>query len=341
MDNPLQLARSLKGAPLSVIFILTCVQMRVSQEFIERHSGYSDKPISQALSYLQDLQLIDHTSSGWALTGAARQLPLPGPALTIAETTPAVMIESESADVPAMKETTVVGENAESELFRLVSLDSLNLESKNLSDYLSRLGEIPTQKILSAAQQLFENRISGKAADYTNPVLMLAWIAQAYQGWTRNGGKIRNPERLVYYELHKGKETPEPEFMDDPLAFLPEWFAVELGVVEIEPDEPTGDIIEIDELPSAPETATLPSSDGELWWQATKDQLQMEMPLTSYKTWVRSLELERWEETANLFVIRAQSESQRAWCDGRLRRTITRLLTGMTGKQADVRFEAI
>jgi len=77
LDNPIRLARELKGAPLSILFVLSMVKTRVSQAWLERATGYTDKPVSQALAYMEEISLVDCTSAGWQLTGEARQLPLP------------------------------------------------------------------------------------------------------------------------------------------------------------------------------------------------------------------------------------------------------------------------
>src|SRR4030066_2404251 len=76
-DNPIRMVRELKGAPLSIIMVLSRVSQRVTQEYLERSTGYTDKPVSQALQYLQEVGLADHTQSGWQLVEEnAKQLPL-------------------------------------------------------------------------------------------------------------------------------------------------------------------------------------------------------------------------------------------------------------------------
>jgi hypothetical protein len=71
------MVRELKGAPLSIIIALGLVRQRVSQGWLERSTGYTDKPISQALQYLREVGLVDETSSGWQLVKEnAKQLPL-------------------------------------------------------------------------------------------------------------------------------------------------------------------------------------------------------------------------------------------------------------------------
>src|SRR5512139_3800537 len=85
LENPIRLVRELKGAPISIILVLGFAGQGVTQEWIERATGYTDKPVSQALAYLEEIGLVDHTRAGWMLTGEARQLPL---GLAIEESNP-------------------------------------------------------------------------------------------------------------------------------------------------------------------------------------------------------------------------------------------------------------
>ncbi len=71
-------------------------------------------------------------------------------------------------------------------------------------------------------------------------------------------------------------------------------------------------------------------------WQATLGQLQVEMPKGTYDTWVRDAELVAYEDGA--FVIGANNAYARDWLEGRLKSTITRLLTGMMNRTVEVRF---
>jgi len=77
-DNPIRMVRELKGAGLSIVIALGLVNQRVSQEWLERATGYTDKTVSQALQYLEENGLADHTGSGWQLSSnKARQLVMP------------------------------------------------------------------------------------------------------------------------------------------------------------------------------------------------------------------------------------------------------------------------
>lgn len=68
--------RGLKGAPASIILVLWVNRLGVSQEYLERNTGYTDKPISQALEYLREHGHVVKTASGWKLAGNDQQLPL-------------------------------------------------------------------------------------------------------------------------------------------------------------------------------------------------------------------------------------------------------------------------
>ena len=74
--NPIRMVRELEGPALSIFMALALVHQRVSQSWLEMATGYTDKPVSQALAYLKEVGLASHTSAGWQLTGKAQQLPL-------------------------------------------------------------------------------------------------------------------------------------------------------------------------------------------------------------------------------------------------------------------------
>ena len=72
VENPIRLVRELKGAPISIILVLSFSTVRVTQEWIERATGYTDKPVSQALAYLREIGLIGLLSRGEEI-GLARR----------------------------------------------------------------------------------------------------------------------------------------------------------------------------------------------------------------------------------------------------------------------------
>jgi len=86
--NPFAVVKECKGAALSVLVLLATNRDlgggAVTQEWLERHSGYTDKPVSQALAYLRETGRITRTSLGWVLADSTS---LPG-ALPAASPTP-------------------------------------------------------------------------------------------------------------------------------------------------------------------------------------------------------------------------------------------------------------
>jgi hypothetical protein len=239
-ENPIRMVRELKGAPLSIIMVLRMVQQRVTQEYLERATGYTDKPVSQALAYLLEIGLADHTRSGWQLIKSDRiQLPLP--------------LALESEDLRQAEPDSEY--NNIDEVSRKYS-DSLKLEEVNLTNILinsssdslkaEQVGKIPTddeiRKVLGAAAELFGHEIVGDPRDYSNLDRLLSWIAQAQNRRGTGRGKIENPAGLVYWAFHKGRNRPpEKKYLDVEQLdrYLPESFIRSSGqwIFEDEVDE--------------------------------------------------------------------------------------------------------
>jgi hypothetical protein len=77
-SNPLSTLRALKGAPLSCLFALMFSNQPVGKEWLARMTGYSDKPIANALNYLSELGYVSSNNryESWVLNTEAVQLPL-------------------------------------------------------------------------------------------------------------------------------------------------------------------------------------------------------------------------------------------------------------------------
>lgn len=76
-ENPLRLVRELKGAALSIVNILIFCNTRVSNRYLSVMADYTDKTIADALMYLEQIGLVNHTSAGWQLSRDGRQAMLP------------------------------------------------------------------------------------------------------------------------------------------------------------------------------------------------------------------------------------------------------------------------
>ena len=81
-DHPVRLVKELKGAPLSVCTALIFADDHpVDQAWLARNTGYTDKPVKQALAYLMEHGFVSRTAGGWVITAQTRLLLLhPAPA---------------------------------------------------------------------------------------------------------------------------------------------------------------------------------------------------------------------------------------------------------------------
>ncbi len=71
-------------------------------------------------------------------------------------------------------------------------------------------------------------------------------------------------------------------------------------------------------------------------WEATLGQLQMEMPKSSYETWVRNAELVSYDK--DTFIIGVSNAFTRDWLDSRLKSTVSRHLSGLMDRPQAVSF---
>lgn len=99
------LVRMTKGAAASIILLLLAEPAGGNQEWIERYTGYTDKPISQALGFLMEIGIIGQAGERGAfryfLANQEKQLPLPVDASLIFFN----QIESESFRLDPLEES--------------------------------------------------------------------------------------------------------------------------------------------------------------------------------------------------------------------------------------------
>ena len=76
-EDPIRLVREFKGAAISILVLLSHTPVPVSKKWLAVHSGYSDKPVADALQYLCEHGFVIKSTGGWILSQGARQLPLP------------------------------------------------------------------------------------------------------------------------------------------------------------------------------------------------------------------------------------------------------------------------
>jgi hypothetical protein len=126
MSDPVftsRMVRELKGAPLACLILLMICDGGVANEWLCRMSGYTDKPIAQALKLLSspEYQLIRKTRGGWSISKGFQL---------------ALYDESRKNSVPT---TTTSG----NELINLINTEVVVVSRKN-SDSESGEEEIPS-----------------------------------------------------------------------------------------------------------------------------------------------------------------------------------------------------
>jgi hypothetical protein len=75
LNDPIKLLRQLKGAPLAVLLAFAWTRSRLGADYLVTVTGYTDKPVSQALKLLTAYGWITKVQGGWQLSGGV-QLPL-------------------------------------------------------------------------------------------------------------------------------------------------------------------------------------------------------------------------------------------------------------------------
>lgn len=140
MQLTVERVRTLKGAPLSVLVLLMLERSALSQGFLARHSGYSDKAVAAALDLLADYGLARRIERyTWALAAGAEQLPFIVDA-DLPASTPTVGQAPADAE-PGRKNSDLRSENFRPEPPLVVSLiDSDSIESEE-SNQLERRSE--------------------------------------------------------------------------------------------------------------------------------------------------------------------------------------------------------
>lgn len=76
--------------------------------------------------------------------------------------------------------------------------------------------------------------------------------------------------------------------------------------------------------------------DAKRIWEAALGQMQIEIPRAVFDTWVRDADLVSYED--GVFIVGVQNAFARDWLEDRLVSTAQRVLSGLAGRSAEVRF---
>jgi len=234
---------------MAVVWVFMINKHRVSQDYLETVTSYTDKTISKALAYLREVGLANHTSAGWQLTSsAAQQLPLmlglePGSQPVLDSDDPEIPPEQNvypqnSGNLP---DTCKEGRNISDPLNSLV-VEEVNINNQEINKLTTtstdsaKDGKIPTMKairrVLDAAEELFDHAILGDPEEYFDIDRLLAWICQAYHLRGNGYGRVTKPAGLVYWAFHQGKDQkPRKKYrdLDNADQYLPESFMRQSG----------------------------------------------------------------------------------------------------------------
>src|SRR5438132_12963428 len=71
-------------------------------------------------------------------------------------------------------------------------------------------------------------------------------------------------------------------------------------------------------------------------WQTALGQLQMEIPKSTFDTWVRGTSLLTQEDGS--YIVGVNNAYAKDWLENRLSSTVRRTLTGIVGRTVEVRF---
>lgn len=344
------MVRSLKGAPASIVLAMLLLPpgAALGATQLARMTGYSDKPITQALQILTEMGLMQQHKrySGWMLTVDARQLILGEMTPTLTEDGESEKFrlpcscssynytesESENFRLPTETTTTTTGE---SEIFRLPP------EWEEALDMLINRCGCPGQTAKPAIQAAVERKELPAFVMWN----MLRWLAYSLD--TRRGNGIKNPPIFVASKVRSGELCPE--WFEAPLhteagqeisALRRRWEAAALpeeeSDMDIEPD--------VETAPCAGEPEK--SSEASRLWQKALQELELQMTRATFDAWLHGTHALSIENGADpqaaahppVLVVKVKNPYAVDWLGGRLLPVIQRTMRRMTEKEWTFRF---
>ena len=173
--DPIRLLRQLKGAPLSVLMAMVIVRARVSADWLVTITGYTDKPVTQALKLLTAYGWIAKVQGGWQIS-AGVQLPL--------------MFEESEKFRPSSSSSNY--------LSNMSTIEQEQQDRKNSDSYLANYRTMKANGIREPAL----SRLA--ALPHVNPEFILAHIKQ-----------VRSERGHLGTVVHRIENNWEPLIIDD------------------------------------------------------------------------------------------------------------------------------
>jgi len=291
IDPSIKLVRTLKGAPLSILLILKMIGQPATAEYLERTSGYSDKPVNAALQLLEEYGLISRNGRyAWQICDNARQLPLMN------------LLDVPKIEPDSQEEVTLLSEadksdsnsgtrnNSESELFRVPSSSStLNLDSKEL--------EVKGLQLLEPADdsekfRVSENLAACDAAEIHEPKRSkLSKLPHVTAALIRYHTQTAATIPLAIYRIEKGWRIKDGWIDTIPVSVIACYS--ECSRANVQSAEPE-----------------LPDEAAQVWEQA-RAALAKKLRTVDYQTWVVPLKLVSFDDRG--YQVRACNQRGGEW----------------------------
>ena len=315
-----------------------------------------------------DTLLVDKKTSQKYINGLVRDghLVLAGEGYMLTQAGMAVLLENDGGEYFPL-EGINTGENVSPLVVEVVNVKS---ESVKLTSTTTKLGENPGEKFSPLAKLVIEHipdlfdgskLTTEKLPPIVIDEIFLGIVAYAYDKRT----DLNSPVGFIHYSVSTDKR-PGMEYCKNYADYLPESFLEAIGLLQKvcprceavfqsltaydthwaecimtqQPDDETEEPATLEIKADATVTVGLLNNgqglSAEQAWQSVLGQLQMEMPRSSFDTWVRDTKAIHFSEnTLSVGVINAYA---RDWLENRLQSTVERLLVGILNREVSVQF---
>jgi hypothetical protein len=321
--------------------------------------GVNRDTASDYLFYLSTHGYVTKTRSGYVLTAGGRQMVLPqSPSPTERQSDePTNVLDVTNADPcgiipqPALLEGPECGKILQTcgnfpqsplEEDRSISLDLKSDSSSSDSAGAVRIFSAPfsVAAVLAHTGKVFHRQVvsSGLNLDGIDPWVALGWVAQA-----ADSPKLRAPWGLVWQRLRDPDQPlPDERYLANHERYLPAEYLAELGLVvdavatpDVDDDiagrsglVESGDVVEA--IPGIDQKALKA-------WEWARGQLQLEMPKTSYDSWVALVRVTGFD--GQKMTLGAHSQCAVDWLESRLTSTVARLMMGILNTDVTISWE--
>jgi hypothetical protein len=328
MEFTLQTVKAIKGAPSSILWALVRSGQTLSAEYLCRITGYTDKPITSGLALLEDYQFISRVRGGWRLAEGVQlylgvSLSLPGNDEN--RNYSDFILSSSSSNLLQLQRPLLVDS---------ITTNTLSAESRNNSDFLDAVDDVPKiKRILAATWVLF-----GVPGVFQRGLRLETIRIDDLLGWLMAGINAENLSMrgragVVYNGLKSG-ERPDVCYQNLSYSDFPADFQVEIGEAtkqclrcHLEFSSLAAHDAHYSEciwVKVEEEETEEPLHDSHPLWDGVLRQLQGEMPHAQFDTWVRDTWVMEIDDAH--IVIGCQNAYGRDWLISRLHSTCQRLV---------------